>query len=148
MIKELTVSNFRAFQNLTLSELGQVNVVVGDNAAGKTALLEAVRLGLAGTPQALWQINQYRHPPGLVANTRESFEGLWFSDFHNFDDSSTILAKFSDHQGRSSLLAIYYDQQNAVTSIPEAPSEAPAAPSNIAPLVFDRIDFGGRQSRL
>ena len=54
MIKSLHAENFRCFKELDLSGLQRVNVVVGKNATGKTALLEAIRLALGGTPNVLW----------------------------------------------------------------------------------------------
>ncbi|MFZ0862026.1 MAG: AAA family ATPase, partial [Candidatus Sulfotelmatobacter sp.] len=39
MIESLTIENFRCFEKTTISDLRRVNVVVGNNGAGKTALL-------------------------------------------------------------------------------------------------------------
>jgi AAA15 family ATPase/GTPase len=47
MLKELHISNYRLFDDLTIPELGQVNLIAGKNNTGKTALLEAVRILVA-----------------------------------------------------------------------------------------------------
>jgi AAA15 family ATPase/GTPase len=47
MLKELHISNYRLFDDLILSELGQVNLIAGKNNTGKTALLEALRIWAA-----------------------------------------------------------------------------------------------------
>jgi len=60
MIKSLRAENFRCFKEIEISELQRVNVVVGKNATGKTALLEAIRLALGGTPNVLWGMNPAR----------------------------------------------------------------------------------------
>ena len=44
MIKELKIENFRGFASLELKDLTRVNLVVGENNAGKTSLLEAFLL--------------------------------------------------------------------------------------------------------
>ena len=44
MIQELKVQNFRGFNALDLKNLKRVNLVVGENNAGKTSLLEAILL--------------------------------------------------------------------------------------------------------
>jgi AAA15 family ATPase/GTPase len=50
MIDRLSVQNFRCFENLELQNLSQINVMVGDNASGKTALLESLWLAGGGNP--------------------------------------------------------------------------------------------------
>jgi len=40
--QKFTVYNFRKFQKLSLSNIGQFNLIVGDNNVGKTSLLEAL----------------------------------------------------------------------------------------------------------
>ncbi len=47
MLKELHISNYRLFDDLTIPELGQVNLIAGKNNTGKTALLEALRIWAA-----------------------------------------------------------------------------------------------------
>ncbi len=41
-LTNLTIGSFRKFKNLELSNLGQFNLIVGDNNIGKTSLLEAL----------------------------------------------------------------------------------------------------------
>lgn len=43
-IKEFTIDKFRGIEELTLRELGDINLIVGDNNVGKTSILEAVQL--------------------------------------------------------------------------------------------------------
>lgn len=43
-IHSITVKNFRALENIYVEFDGKVNVIVGPNAAGKTTVLEAIRL--------------------------------------------------------------------------------------------------------
>lgn len=42
MIEELHIQNFRCFEDITISSIGQVNLIVGKNNIGKTSLLEAL----------------------------------------------------------------------------------------------------------
>ena len=41
-IRSLSIENYRCFEKLTIDDMTRVNVVVGKNNAGKTALLEAI----------------------------------------------------------------------------------------------------------
>lgn len=43
-IKEITIDKFRGIEGLTLKNLGDINLIVGDNNVGKTSILEAVQL--------------------------------------------------------------------------------------------------------
>lgn len=47
-IDKITLDNFRCFEHLEIDLHSQLTVLVGDNSAGKTALLEGIALGLAG----------------------------------------------------------------------------------------------------
>ena len=42
ILKNLTIKNFRCFENFHLKDLKRVNIFVGDNNSGKSSVLEAV----------------------------------------------------------------------------------------------------------
>ena len=44
MLRDLTVQNYRCFDNFHIDGLEQVNLFVGNNNSGKTSLLEAIYL--------------------------------------------------------------------------------------------------------
>ena len=44
MIESFTIENYRSFQQFKLSQLGRVNLLVGENNSGKTSILEAINL--------------------------------------------------------------------------------------------------------
>jgi len=44
MLRDLTIKNYRAFKDFSIDSLARVNLIVGDNNAGKTSFLEAVSL--------------------------------------------------------------------------------------------------------
>jgi hypothetical protein len=52
-LQGLTVEGYRGIRQLRLPELGRVNLFVGKNNAGKSSLLEAIRLGLEDDPSAI-----------------------------------------------------------------------------------------------
>jgi AAA15 family ATPase/GTPase len=49
IIKSLGIHNYRCFEHFTIEKLGQVNLIVGKNSVGKTALLEALWLLVSGS---------------------------------------------------------------------------------------------------
>jgi len=149
MIKSLHVVNFRCFKDVDLSDLRRINVIVGKNATGKTALLEAVRLALGGTPALLWTMNQNRafftnfpQPP-----TREQFEAIWSPYFFDFSISNPISTECFDSDGHQARLKIFFDPQKSVTTVPQQ-QQPPLNPTTIVPLAFERTDFAGRTSTL
>jgi hypothetical protein len=151
MLRSFTAHNFRCFKSVELDDLRRINLVVGKNAAGKTALLEAIRLGLAGTPQVLWQMNAVRGAVNYFPQppVREQFEAFWNSYFYNFDPTEPILTECVDSSGRQASLKVHYDPKKAVTPVP-LPTGQPGAPllNTIIPLAFDRTDFSGKHSVL
>lgn len=44
MFREIRIESYRGVQNLTLTDLSRVNVLVGENNSGKTSVLEAIQL--------------------------------------------------------------------------------------------------------
>ena len=44
MLRDLTVQNYRCFENFHIDGLERVNLLVGKNNSGKTSLLEAIYL--------------------------------------------------------------------------------------------------------
>ncbi len=54
MLTSISVDGFRSFEHVAVSNLGRINLLVGENCAGKTSFLEAIRLfGAGGHPSAL-----------------------------------------------------------------------------------------------
>ena len=57
MFQSIRVTGYRGFSRYAMEDLGRVNLLVGRNNSGKTAVLEAAYvLGAAGDPAALWHI--------------------------------------------------------------------------------------------
>lgn len=78
-IKEITIDKFRGIEGLTLKELGDINLIVGDNNVGKTSILEAVQLfekpWSIGT--IIWdarsRTKSYRNPQGATFHSFISY---------------------------------------------------------------------------
>jgi AAA15 family ATPase/GTPase len=150
MISNFKVENFRCFQHATLRDLRRVNIVVGDNASGKTALLEVLRLGLEGTPQSLHSLNQLRSHVYYVQApvTRELFEAQFNPFFFNIDPSTTISTECNDTEGRTAKLRVFYDPEKAITPLPPPQFQIAQPVGTIIPLAFERTAFTGHDSKL
>ena len=84
MFKNIKIKNLRAISDLEIKNLGQVNLLVGQNNCGKTTLLEALFFIIGNTnPNLPVRANAFR---GLEFLSNE----YWDSFFHNMDTDSNI----------------------------------------------------------
>ena len=84
MFKSIKIKNLRAITELEIENLGQVNLLVGQNNCGKTTLLEALFLIIGRTnPRLPLSINSFR---GLEFLSNE----YWDSFFNKMDTNSSI----------------------------------------------------------
>jgi len=153
MIESFQVENFRSFRDLELKGLPIVNMIVGQSAAGKTALLEAIRMGLGATPTVAWQLSATRGiaVPMPINPTREQFDAAWKPYFRDFDITRTIKFNTSDSEGRAARLEMYFDQESPVTPILPNIAPAPNTPTltnTIIPLAFKRKSFTSEENTL
>lgn len=70
MLRRVKISGYRGFQSYQIDDLARVNLLVGKNNSGKTALLESIHfLGSGGDPMVL--VNAATRRGELVAGGRE-----------------------------------------------------------------------------
>lgn len=86
MIKDIEISNFKCFEQMKIPGCRRINVIVGDNGSGKTALLEAIFFALASTPQIGLRLRQLRGMEGqFVGSAARVIEAVWRDYFYNGD---------------------------------------------------------------
>jgi hypothetical protein len=87
-ICKLRVSRFRSLRDLTVGPFGRVNLITGKNNAGKSSLLEAIRILITeGAPSTFYNILNYREEAGV--NTPELEASL------SPDDTTSFSSLFS-----------------------------------------------------
>ncbi|HQE79368.1 MAG TPA: AAA family ATPase [Syntrophorhabdaceae bacterium] len=94
MYKKINIKNFKCFKELTVEDLGRINLIVGKNNIGKTSLLEALFIHAgAYNPELTIRINLFR---GLDIFFREKIP--WDNLFLNFqfDDEINISGTFQE----------------------------------------------------
>ena len=161
MITSLTVDNYRCFKSLRLSDLKRINIIVGANASGKTALLESIKAGLTGLPFIIPWLNGLRGVATFIPPnpTPEQFQSQFVDIFHDFLSDSRIAIRFTDSDKRKASLEVFFDPRKAVTAQRQPPgftassaAQPPATSSvpttTIIPLAFDRVTFQGEKSVL
>ena len=96
MIHSVEIRNFRCFRSLSVGDCRRFNVIVGDNGAGKTALLEAIFLALGSSPTLALR---YRQQRGLVGQFGGQLhvieEAMWRDLFYKGEWDSPINVELS-----------------------------------------------------
>jgi hypothetical protein len=99
MITSFTIENFRGIKKLNLNNLGQINVIAGKNNAGKSSVLEALFLALAGVNQgndilrdALRKVLTWRGWFGKNSITSLFYEGCCYATRVKFLANDTPFA--------------------------------------------------------
>jgi hypothetical protein len=104
MIEDLEIESFRGLGRIALTRLARVNVIVGPNASGKTALLEALTLGCRASPQTALTMWQGRAQSQFVPMGTAGFQAVWAGLFPGLDFSRDIVIRYRDSNlGRRSL---------------------------------------------
>lgn len=140
MITSFKVDNFKCFEHLELSDLRRLNLVVGDNASGKTAFLEAIKLACEASPQAVLALNQLRGLAFMLPPypSREAFEVPWLTLFFRQDINRTISFSYKDSKLVTKSLNVFFDKSKTFTTVPTPEGKSDNGPTTIVPLKFDR----------
>ena len=85
-VRNLKIENFRQFNLLELQDIGQFNLIVGDNNAGKTSLLEALLIN-SDTEKTI----QYLKYAFWRRNGIEATENIHLQEFFRTDTNEIIL---------------------------------------------------------
>jgi hypothetical protein len=143
MIESFEIKNFQCFESLKLSGLKRINVITGENASGKTALLEALLAGSRANGEALLFLNQFRQittaasPLGfpISLNTLQ-FQSLWDHWFYSFKKKTSekepaqtitttqITFRYADSDGKNYTCDFTYNLQpglQATTGLSSVP---------------------------
>lgn len=105
MIKHLRITNFRGYSHLKLSNLKRVNVIVGANASGKTALLEALHLALGVNPELYFKLLALRGLGERISLASNFDVGMDL--FHN--GSKVVNISYVGTPGLTRSVRIFYD---------------------------------------
>jgi predicted ATPase len=128
MIRSFEVRNFRCFEHLKVDDCGRINVIVGDNGSGKTALLEALFMPLAPTTEIAARFRQQRGLENAFSGSARAIEYAIFGDlFFQRDMTRTVIITLSgDGPEARSLTIARGGEQSGFLSITTIPGAAPS----------------------
>lgn len=103
IIRNITIKNFRQFEHIEVENLGQFNLVVGDNNTGKTSLLEAFLF----TPNKAEYLKRlalaHIERSQLLPEKETSSNGI--ESYYTFYDGFDVLQKFKTVNANGSLFS-------------------------------------------
>jgi hypothetical protein len=110
MIDTLIVKNFRCFESLEMRDFARINIIVGENASGKTALLESLFFGAGGSPDMGFRLRAWRggEMPLQLNRTNESYGTLWQELFFDQDSGRRICAEIHGSAGSNYKVEVFY----------------------------------------
>lgn len=133
MIRSAEIQNFRRFGEARLPECRRINVVVGANGSGKTALLEALFLAGAASPEVVFRMRQWRGLDAAVSGTTAAVsEALWRDLFNNLDARKVIAVDLRGDDVHSREFRIFHQPAEQVLPL----GANGDTPPQQAPVVF------------
>ncbi len=123
MYKSININNFRCFENFEINDLEQINLIVGSNNSGKTALLEAIFLHCGQrNPELALRVNAFRGIESIKVELTPWTSTPWDSLFFNFDNNKTIEIIGKNDKSDLKKLSIKIPRQlHELKKIPAAP---------------------------
>jgi predicted ATPase len=129
MYKRVRIQNFRGLRDLTIDDLGRVNLIVGENSVGKTSLLEAIWL-LLSAGEAVQAVSSDQVRGSRFASSTASDN--WPLLFHQLETDDPISIVMTEHDGLKTSLnygpgrarSYRYRQTDASTGRSQAVREA------------------------
>jgi len=121
MIDSFTIRNFRSFKEISIDDCRRVNVLVGDNGSGKTALLEAIFLASGVSPEIVLRTRGWRGGDAqarLQGTPEELHDQLWSDLFYKFQTSKTAFVKLEGRGDENRSVTITRNKPGAMRLVP------------------------------
>ncbi|MGD9588674.1 MAG: ATP/GTP-binding protein [Pyrinomonadaceae bacterium] len=118
MIRSIKIENFRCYENVHLQGLQRINIVVGENGSGKTALFEAMFFLGGLSNEVYMRLKSWRLMPDVrIGATRETLQELFGDYFRDFNMDRAIYLETKGSTAETRSVRIYFEDSN-VTEIP------------------------------
>jgi hypothetical protein len=138
MIESVKIQNFRCFSELEVHGLKPINILVGENASGKSAFLEAIYLALTGMPSSAFQLREWRQmgQPRESAFASLSSSEIWDDLFHNYNSARPIAISIENAKPSPDVLRIQRDGTGIkfLWKSAEYSSEFVSSPEHLKPI--------------
>lgn len=142
MIESISIQNFRCFKQAEIHGLKRLNVIVGKNGSGKTALLESIFLACGSNAEIALRMRALRGMGQVLQLSvdRSGYESLWKDLFSGFQQDKTVsIALAGSGPNTRSVTIAYAKEQNLTLPLGKSVLESPL----IVPIVFQWKDSRG-----
>jgi len=111
MINSIKIVNFRGFEETKLEGCRRINVVVGGNGSGKTALLEALFTVAGQSPEVVLRLRQWRGYEGAFSGVpRHVEDAMWRDLFYKLDKRKIASISISGSGVHNRSVTVSYGQ--------------------------------------
>lgn len=118
--KNFSVTNFRMFKDISLSNFKRINLIAGRNNTGKTSLLESIYLhGGSFNPALTISIEGYRGITSWAGKSRDEKRTPWDNLFHNLDNEEIIEMISYSHDDKIEKTRIYLEENPSIDDYPD-----------------------------
>jgi hypothetical protein len=116
MAKSIRIRNFRGFRSAEVEDCRRINVIVGQNGSGKTALLEAIFFAIGSSAEIAMRTRQWRglDTTGAFGSASQIDQSLWGDLFYNFDKNAKLSINLDGDRGHERQLKIGFLPQRDV----------------------------------
>lgn len=121
MINSIEINNFKCHKEIMIDKCRRINIIVGENGCGKTALLEAIFLALGRSPELPLRFRRQRgfqdHYTGSLRGVEEA---IWIDYFYLRDSKQEISIKLNGTGPEARSVRIFKGPLTRVISLPDA----------------------------
>jgi AAA15 family ATPase/GTPase len=120
MIKTLNIKNFKSLTDLTIEELGPLNLIVGKNNSGKSTVLEAIRILASNGSQSIINEIVESHDDNILSQYSSNdedvsiYEGLFPERKFPSDDSSIYIGSINKKRFVEIQRVFYKDSEEEI----------------------------------
>lgn len=141
MINSLTIRNFKSHRDIAMSDLGRINLILGKNNAGKTAILESLFLAqMQGSPKSAFEYLNYLR--GIQPN-----DMVWDSVFHRFHaDEPAVIESVAD--GKTAVLRIRAMRGSQIVQSASGTISGGGIGSRTDGLLFEYVGGDGKKAEV
>jgi AAA15 family ATPase/GTPase len=115
MVESFSIRNFRSFNEVKVDGCKRINVIVGDNGSGKTALLEGLFLAAGVSPEVAVRTRGWRGQEQQMSGSVDDLhEALWTDLFYKFQTSQPAFVSMKGKREENRSVTVRLNQKGQV----------------------------------